>query len=239
MAAPGLECYAESVATLSSNVGSVPWLREFLTCGIVDLGSSDPRLAGIFAPESDAHAERVGITDQFLANAEKYDETYSNTAHFNHLFEEAFRSVRYSPGSAATILDIGCGSGANSVVPCLQLFPGCRVVASDLSPDLLRLLRAYLRNENLEDRVACFCADAMNDYFQAERFDVVVGAAILHHVLDPIRTLATASRALRPGGIAIFFDPLKVWRWSESRLRSSSSEQLASSSRSIKRSRIS
>ncbi len=185
------------------------WFRDLLTCDVVDLGATDPRLEGIFAPESEKNAERIGITDQFLENAEKYSATYSSTPHFRRLFDEAFRTIGYSPHRDAALLDIGCGSGANSVVPCLELFPDCRIVASDLSPDLLRLLRGYLKAKRVEDRVACFCADAMHDYFHPEAFDAVVGAAILHHIIDPVETLQAASRALHPGGIAIFFEPFE------------------------------
>lgn len=184
------------------------WFRDVFACDVVDLGASDPRLEGILAPQT-AKSERTGITDQFLEHAETYDAIYSNAAHFQDLFEKAFRATGYSPQPDAAILDIGCGSGANSVVPCLKLFPNCRIVASDLSPDLLRMLRAYLRAEKLEDRVACFCADAMDDHLRPGTFDVVVGAAILHHIINPLQTLKAASNALRRGGIAIFFEPFE------------------------------
>ncbi len=138
------------------------WFGDLLACDVVDLASTDPRLEGIFAPEGEKNAERIGITDQFLENAEKYSATYSSTPHFLRLFDEAFKTIGYSPQPDAAILDIGSGSGANSVVPCLELFPNCRIVASDLSLDLLRLLRGYLKNHRVEDRVACFCADALH-----------------------------------------------------------------------------
>jgi hypothetical protein len=37
-----------------------------------DLGEFDERLAGILCPEPELGAEKVGITDQFLAEAETY-----------------------------------------------------------------------------------------------------------------------------------------------------------------------
>ncbi len=40
--------------------------------------------------------------------------------------------------------------------------------------------------------------------------DLAVGAAILHHILDPARVLASCHRALRPGGLAIFFEPFEA-----------------------------
>ena len=40
--------------------------------------------------------------------------------------------------------------------------------------------------------------------------DLAVGAAILHHILDPAKVLASCHRALKPGGWAIFFEPFEA-----------------------------
>ena len=53
------------------------------------------------------------------------------------------------------------------------------------------------------------CADAMLDVFVPESFDLVTGAAILHHLIDPSRALVAAHRALKPGGFAMFFEPFR------------------------------
>jgi ubiquinone/menaquinone biosynthesis C-methylase UbiE len=154
--------------------------------------------------------ERVGITDQFLAEAETYDAKYGHHVeeHRRRLLE-AFAAVGYVPGSGRLILDIGTGGGSNTVMPLLDIFEGSRIIATDLSPDLLRLLRSWLVEKALTDRVACVNTDAMNDHLVAHRFDVVTGCAILHHLLDPKRALATAYRALKDGGVALFFEPFE------------------------------
>jgi ubiquinone/menaquinone biosynthesis C-methylase UbiE len=174
-----------------------------------DLGEVDQHLAGIFCPEPEIGAEKIGITRQFLADAETYHTRYSNSRHFNQLFRDAFTEAGIVPQPGSTLLDIGTGSGTNTVHPCLDLFKNCRIVATDLSPDLLRILRHHIVLEGLEERVACVCTDAMRNFFRAESFDVVVGAAILHHLLDPIQALEAAYRALRPGGFAVFFEPFE------------------------------
>jgi SAM-dependent methyltransferase len=174
-----------------------------------DLGETDARLRGIICPAPEMGAERVGITSQFLDDAETYHARYSNSAHFSRLFEQAFAAAGIAPEGGLTVLDIGTGSGTNTIQPCLTLFDGCRIVATDLSPDLLRILRHYVAEQGLEDRVVCVCTDAMNNFFRPASFDIVVGAAILHHLLDPGRALAAAFRALRPGGTAFFFEPFE------------------------------
>jgi ubiquinone/menaquinone biosynthesis C-methylase UbiE len=174
-----------------------------------DLGEFDAKLAGILCPEPEIGAEKVGITDQFLADAETYHARYSNASHFNHLFKQALAETGILPRPGSTLLDLGSGSGTNTILPCLTLFAECRIVATDLSPDLLRILRHYVVAERLEERVVCVCTDAMRNFFRPQSFDVVVGAAILHHLIDPSEALATAYRALRPGGIGFFFEPFE------------------------------
>jgi SAM-dependent methyltransferase len=50
----------------------------------------------------------------------------------------------------------------------------------------------------------------MNNHFRPAVFDIVVGAAILHHILDVKRTLCSVHAALAPGGVAIFFEPFEA-----------------------------
>jgi SAM-dependent methyltransferase len=40
--------------------------------------------------------------------------------------------------------------------------------------------------------------------------DLVIGAAILHHLIDPSACVRQACRALKPGGIAVFFEPFEI-----------------------------
>jgi ubiquinone/menaquinone biosynthesis C-methylase UbiE len=102
---------------------------------------------------------------------------------------------------------MGSGSGVNSVVPCFSLFPGARQVASDLSGDLLVMLADYAASMGLSERVVCVVMDAMGETLAPERFDLVTGASILHHLERPLLGLTAAARALKPGGQAIFFEP--------------------------------
>ncbi|HEY0184912.1 MAG TPA: class I SAM-dependent methyltransferase [Rhodopila sp.] len=184
-------------------------LPDIFAVPLRDLGEVDSRLTGIVCPEPEIGKEKIGITEQFLGNAETYHARYSNSAHFRRLFEQAFAAADIQPRPDLAVLDIGTGSGTNTIVPCLELFTGSRIVATDLSPDLLRLLRGYVVEQQLEDRVACVCTDAMNNFFKPASFDVVIGAAILHHLIDPAHALAAAHRALKPNGIALFFEPFE------------------------------
>jgi ubiquinone/menaquinone biosynthesis C-methylase UbiE len=180
---------------------------DFFSVDLVDLGESNPAYRGIYVPKPEVGRQRVGITAQFLENAEDYHKAYANYGHFSELFRRAFAALGLH--EAHRILDIGTGSGVNTIGPLLAQMPGCAIVATDLSPDLLRMLRKYLTAESLEERVACVCTDALRDYFRPGSFNLVVGAAILHHLLDPVLALKSAYRALEPGGVAVWFEPFE------------------------------
>jgi len=176
---------------------------------LVDLGERDPRYAGILTPIQELHEEKVGVTKQFLDDAQIYHENYSVSEHYRAFFEMGFAQAGVGVPGEPLILDIGSGSGSNSIIPCLSLFPGCRIIGTDISPQLLALLNRYIRQERLGDRVVCVCTDAMQNFLRPNCFDVVTGSAILHHLMDPERALASAHRALKSGGTAIFFEPFE------------------------------
>lgn len=151
------------------------------------------------------------ISEQFTTNAETYHARNSSTAHFLELFRQALAATGLDIASRPTIFDLGSGPGANSVVPCLELFDDARIVATDLSAELLAILARYVRQSGAASDVICVVMDAMSPHLAAESFDLVTGAAILHHLERPLRGIEAAARALRPGGHALFFEPFNGW----------------------------
>ena len=175
---------------------------------LVDLGIDDPRFAGIYTPQSFHGASRVGVTSQFLENAEQYHERYFDTGYWRSLLDRAL--VAAGNPAPRRIIDIGSGSG-NSVLPLADRFPDAQIVATDISPQLLAILRESLRKRNEgAERFVLVCADATQANYRAEAADLAVGAAILHHILEPERVLASCFRALAPGGWAMFFEPFEA-----------------------------
>jgi ubiquinone/menaquinone biosynthesis C-methylase UbiE len=184
-------------------------VHEKFVVPIIDLATKNERYAGIYVPEPEIGSKNIGITDQFLENAETYHNRYANTAHWLQIFNRIFDRVGKPPGDRLDILDIGTGSGVNTVVPLLSLFPGCSIVGTDLSPQLLAMLRRHVVMSGLDDQVACVCTDAMRNFFKPESVDLVVGGSILHHLIDPQSAIVAARCALKPGGMAIFVEPFE------------------------------
>ena len=103
------------------------------------------------------------------------------------------------------VVDFGCGSGANTA---LLSGRGAHVWAIDISEDLLRLGRRRLAVSG-RDGAATFIAASAHDLpFPDASIDVVFGIAILHH-LDLDLVSREVRRVLRPGGRAIFKEPVR------------------------------
>jgi SAM-dependent methyltransferase len=151
------------------------------------------------------------VTDQFTANAEEYHRRYAASDHFERLFRQGIEASGAQVAEAPLVLDLGSGSGVNSVAPCLRLFAGARLVATDLSGELLAMLAGYACDTGVAGQVTCVRMDAMSEAVTPGAFDLVTGASILHHLSDPAQGLAAAGRALKPGGHAIFFEPFHGW----------------------------
>jgi len=103
------------------------------------------------------------------------------------------------------VLDLGCGSGANTV---LLADRGARVTGLDLSPDLIELARQRLHVNEIAADVGFVVGSAHAIDLPDASMDVVFGMAILHHV-DLQKTAAEVRRVLRPGGRAIFQEPVR------------------------------
>ena len=157
------------------------------------------------------HASKAAITDQFKANAEEYHRRYAASDHFERLFRNGLQATGIEVAAAPLVLDLGSGSGVNSIVPCRRLFPGARMVATDLSAELLAMLAGYALDNAAAEAVVCVKMDAMSERVAPGAFDLVTGASILHHLEDPEQGLNAAGRALKPGGHAIFFEPFNGW----------------------------
>ena len=107
--------------------------------------------------------------------------------------------LRHIPVHCRAALDIGCGTRAFSRRLAER---SDRVVALDLSPQMIRLARERSRcYSNIEFHVA----DATTWDFPLERFDCVASLATLHHL--PIEEMLLKMKgALRPGGVLVVLD---------------------------------
>ena len=211
---PAAPVLASALAPVLTPAGAPAWVRPLFAADLAPQLRRDDGAVLVWTIED--QGSTAAITDQFKANAEEYHRRYAHSAHFERLFRQGIEATGITVAEAPLILDLGSGSGVNSIVPCQRIFPGARMVATDLSAELLAMLGAYAADEGrLEggaaDAIVCVRMDAMSALVAPGVFDLVTGASILHHLQDPQAGLTAAARALKPGGHAIFFEPFNGW----------------------------
>jgi SAM-dependent methyltransferase len=102
------------------------------------------------------------------------------------------------------VLDYGCGAGENSV---LIASHGGKPLGIDISPDLLDIAARRMDLHMYRDHD--FKVGSAHDLpVQDASVDVVFGIAILHH-LDLALASKEVFRVLKPGGRAIFLEPVR------------------------------
>ncbi|MGH3253177.1 MAG: class I SAM-dependent methyltransferase [Trebonia sp.] len=115
------------------------------------------------------------------------------------------RQVLRDVASPASIVDIGCGDGAATVLAA-RANPGHRIVGIDWSADALRharsrgltLVRAEVGPTGLP--------------IASGRADVVIMSELIEHLVDPDSALEEARRLLKPGGTLLLSTPnLAAW----------------------------
>src|SRR5262245_7667497 len=171
---------------------SAPEWQTWYNRPLVDLGErAGERLRGIFSPVYEEATVDRYIHGQFREHAQAYAEKYAAVEYFQGLLTDAFGRLGWEVprrGDLA-ILDLGSGAG-NSIFPLLHLCPEAQVIASDLSLDLLVLLKQAVTARGLQHRCALLQLNAEDLDFAPRCVDLVVGAAVLHHLLSPEAALA-------------------------------------------------
>ena len=141
--------------------------------------------------------QALRVTEPIFA---RYDRPPGDTA---YPLEFAYHQLGDVHGKR--IVDFGCGSGANTA---LLTNRGAHVWGVDISEDLLRLAQRRLTISGREGGATFIAASAHDLPFPDASIDVVFGIAILHH-LDLELVAREVRRVLKPGGRAIFQEPVR------------------------------
>jgi len=108
---------------------------------------------------------------------------------------------------ARAVLDVGCGAG-NYTLKLLELLPNLDATLIDLSQPMLDRARQRVGRATA-GRITTIQADIREAHLADEEYDIVLAAAVLHHLRtdEEWRDVFTAfHRALRPGGSVWVFD---------------------------------
>ncbi len=126
-------------------------------------------------------------------------QVYSLIGNRNKEYEKAI----YSNVEGLRVLEYGCGSGSHSLEIARR---GGVVTGIDISEVGIRQATEKAAEAGVTG-VDYLVMDAMNMDFPDNTFDLVIGEGILHH-LDLDKSYEEISRVLKPGGSAVFMEPL-------------------------------
>ncbi len=107
------------------------------------------------------------------------------------------RQADIEPGE--TILDLGCGTGTDTILAARRVGPNGRVIALDFLPSMLERTAAAAAEAGLEN------IDTLHAEIEAiplpdNSVDTIISNAVVSLSPRKARTLAECARVLRPGG---------------------------------------
>jgi len=111
------------------------------------------------------------------------------------------------------VLELGCGTGHIGAA-LLGEHPRLRYVGVDLSPGMVEGAAKRLEPYGERGSAAVAVGEALD--FADDSFDGAFGVDVLHHVADPVASLAELARVVRPGGTVVFLEgnprfPVTTW----------------------------
>ncbi len=150
--------------------------------------------------------ERYSREQQFF-NRESEENARAHVDEYAWVLRSAqkfYEDLVMSYSSGRHVLEYGCGEGewARQIAE----NGASSVTAFDLSEARVEIAREKARNRHL-DNVHFLVANAEALDFEDDTFDLVCGTAIIHH-LDLHKAFSEIARVLRPGGVAVFMEPL-------------------------------
>lgn len=129
-------------------------------------------------------------------------------AYGQEIVQRRFRlAQRLSSFANKTVLDFGCGNGAQTVQFAES---GCKIFAVDIADEDLNTLRRFI-NENQTRAIQPVRYDGAHLPFASASVDLVLSFEVLEHVPDESVALNEIHRVLKPRGEIIFSVPNKGW----------------------------
>ena len=148
-----------------------------------------------WASDEDTAATVRRVSRLFTELAPVYDS--SGVEFFGPMARRLVELIAPRPGERA--LDIGCGRGAASLPLADAVGPGGAVTAADLVPAMVEAVSDDALQLGVGN-LSTIVMDASAPAVPRQTYDVVVAAAVLYLLPDPLEALGRWLRLLKPGG---------------------------------------
>ena len=132
---------------------------------------------------------------------------FFRTGYKHHLVQEwlpALDGVVEKLARGATVMDVGCGHGASTILMA-HAFPASTFVGVDLHAGSIDIARQRARDAGVEDRVRFEVADAAS--YAGADYDLVAFFDALHDLGDPVGAARHARKALAEDGTCLVVEP--------------------------------
>jgi SAM-dependent methyltransferase len=107
---------------------------------------------------------------------------------------------RLSLTAGSRVLDVGCGTGGDTLAMARDIAPGGTAIGIDLDPTMIKLAQQAAVEAGLHRQVRFMNADARALPFDDNTFDACWSERLLQHLEDPGATLNQMIRVTRSGG---------------------------------------
>jgi ubiquinone/menaquinone biosynthesis C-methylase UbiE len=112
--------------------------------------------------------------------------------------ERMLDALGIEPGM--TVADVGAGVGYTSVRIAKRVGPTGTVLATDIQPQMIRMLRQNIRRMKLESVIKPILCTPQDPKLPEGQVDLVIMVDVYHECSHPVETLQGIRRALKPGG---------------------------------------
>jgi len=149
-------------------------------------------ISGKFNTDAGALAKRIHCHDAFGSN---------------DLNQWIFRNLSLCAG--ASVLDVGCGTGKQSLLIAKIVGKSGKVHSTDVSKEALDILEKEASNLGLAKRISLSCCrhGDIHSYIKENTYDRVVSSYSLYYAENPEYVIKTLWDAIHPGGILFFCGP--------------------------------
>lgn len=143
------------------------------------------------AKEVKSTLEKIDIHEEWV----KHYRTSENEPFYDMAFDYIVKALGAPKDSV--ILDVGCGTGQQSIRLAKR---GFKCFAVDFSKAALNMARVNVKNRGLNERITIQCEDITSLSFKDETFSYILCWGVLMHVPDLEKAISELSRILKPNG---------------------------------------